>query len=263
MSIESSFNRTWLPSDDTFVSFGSGADIDMAFDDAALSDRFDYGTSGLLASLADVDPTVVQVAADAVMHRHLAWRWAISEAAKLEPGSVLALPTAPFKAYKHRAVAVTVTDPSIPAPLEPTGLWNHDELFTAAVDLCELAEGEQAVSAQLPRMGSVRYKAAASVVPGPKVTSFAVHAKGASEPLSVHPTMPLARKAALLLARDKQNGPLELEVRPVVTKADGAPLVSVTRHVVACKRPVKVLLASVKNPDKELAVDGWLFVGRR
>lgn len=263
MAVTSDFDRSWLPQvPGVFVSYGAGADVDAAFDDAALSDRFDYGTTGLVPSLATFDPAAEHDVHDHPVHRHLAWREALDFLTHAEPGALAAFAVAPLRDFKHRNAAVIVTDPAVRAPLEPIELFAYPELFAAATDLVELEAGEFFASASLPRMGSVRYKAAALSVPGPKVTRFGVYAAGTFEPISVHDSAPLAKKAALVLARDKAAGPLSLEVRPIVTKEGGQPIVAVSRAVVACKRPVKVLVASPKNPEKPVKTEGWVFAGR-
>jgi hypothetical protein len=264
MSIESTFDPSWLTATaGVFVSYGSGADVDMAFDDAALTDRFEYGTSGRVASLADADPSSVTATGSDPVHRHVAWRQALELAPTLEPGALLAIPVAPFRVYKHRVASVQVTDPDVPGPLEAGGLWLYPQLHEAAAAVAEPAENEVAVSSACPRVGSVRYKAAAVAIPGPKVPRFAVYVNSEPAPHSVHDKAPAARKAALEIARDKTRGPLEVHVLQVAGKADGEPLLRVTRTVVACRRPVRVLLASVKAPEKPIGVDGWLFVGRQ
>lgn len=263
MSVETMFNREWLGTDhDVFVSYGNGSDIDQAYDDAALSDRIEYGTAGVTASLEKADPAWPRSIHDGPMHRHQAWALVLEMLPDIQPGTLHAIPVAPMKAYRHRTVNVTVTDPSLPAPAVPGSLWMFPALAEAAASMVTLDQGETAVSAALPRLGSARYKASAAAHAGPKHTMFAVVPEGEWKPLSVHTSASEARRAALTVARDKSNGPLTLEIRPVVTKADGAPLITVKREPVACRRPIRVLVASLKNEDKPLPVDGWVLFGR-
>lgn len=262
--METTFQRTWLGDVSAgFVSYGSGADIDAAFDDAALSDRFDFGSSGLVPSVNDVDPAGERVVHDSVLHRHQAWRRAIAEMRSAHPGVLYAIPVAPLKAFRHRNVNVIVTDPVVDGPSQPEGLWRYPELVDAASGLVELPDGEVVVSGSVVRKPSVRYKATSVVPAGAREPRFAVYLQGHAEPLSMHDTAAAAKKAAMLLARDKSAGMLQLEIRQVIGRQGGEPLIAVSRQAVACKRFVRLLVASPKSSDKPLPVDGWLFYGVR
>ena len=265
MAAETEFRREWTSGTNSgFVAYGQGTDIDGAFDDAALSDRFETGTSGLIPSCSDVDPAGPRQVADTTVHRHAAWRAALAGLPLISAGVLHCIPVAPLKAFKHRNVNVVITDPAFPGPVDQGGLWLYPALFeaAAAVALPDLQDGEEFVSGHSPRKPSVRYKAAAVAGAGPKEAHYIVVEAGGWAPLSAHRSASEARRAALALARDKTAGPLELEVRQAVSRHSGVPLFAISRHAVACRRPVRLLAAARKVPGRPLPVDGWLFYGR-
>lgn len=260
---ETVFQRSWVRAiEGAYVSYGAGADIDAAFDDAALSDRFEFGSSGVIPSLDQVDPAGDRVLHAGPLHRHTAWREAIRELPQCPSGALHAIPVAPLKAYRHRTANVTWTDPAIVGPDGPDGLWCYEELLVAASTSVELGDAESVVSGVQARKPSVRYKAAAEAFKGPKEARYVVVPAGQWAPLGEFTTASEARRFALGLARDKSNSQLSLEIRQVSYREGHKPLIAVTRTPIACRRPLRLLVAAPKHPERDLATDGWLFFGR-
>ena len=242
-----------------FLSYGPQQDLDAAFDEAALTDQFDLGTLGFTPSLQGVDPAAVQ-ASDEPVHPHLALRQALRELPTMEPGEVRGQAVRALKDFTHSTLRLTLEDPSLAYPLEPGPLWAHDSIIDAVAQAAPSDLKGVVVSALVPRPGSRKYAARAVAYTGPKVTTFGVfNADGVL--LSEHASASLARKDALLLARDKSRGAGTWDIRPIVRRPDGMPFVRVERALVACKVPVVAQVAIEKEPIRE-TVHGWLFYGR-
>jgi hypothetical protein len=242
-----------------FIAFGSGSDIDQAFDAAVTIERFELGTNGQIPSLADVDPAADRVVRGAIMHPHQAIAQLLDDVLAQEPGIVLAQAVAPLNAYKHerRRFVLESLEHNYPqdcgliVPLA-TALRAEVEGLLPEADRASLV-GIELVSA--PRR---RFKVGATPVRGPRQTRFAI--MSGNYVLELHDNQAAARKAAMLRAKEATDA-LELEIRPYVSRNDGEPFLRIQRRLVTQRATVKAVLAAEKNPQRQRCA-GWIFAGR-
>lgn len=242
-----------------FLSYGPQQDLDAAFDEASLTDQFDLGTLGATPSLQGVDPAAVRTIEEPI-HPHLALRQALRELPSMDPGEVRGQAVRALKDFTHSTLRITLEDPTLDYPSEPGALWASDSIVAAVTQAAPSDMQGVVVSASIPRLGSRKYAARAVAHTGPKVTTFGVFEADGTL-LSEHATASLARKDALLLARDKTRGAGTWDVRPIIRRPEGMPFVRVERALIACKVPVVAQVAVEKQPIRE-TVHGWLFYGR-
>jgi hypothetical protein len=241
-----------------FADHGRGADLDEAFEAAADETRDAFGTSGVIPSAASYSAGDVTVVSDVATS---AARAQVLGLRDLAPGALEARATAADTLFKRRRVRVNLEDTD--ALRTPGVLELTEEVEAWTLGLVELEEGEFVEGVEVLRSRS-RFKPLASSFTGPKSNTFVVTRKGSDEVLASGATAAEAKREAAALAK---AGPVDgqevytLEVTQASRRADGNPLVSIERTLVAQKYVVQVSLARLKDPTK-LKTSGWLFLGR-
>lgn len=240
-----------------FIAFGLGKDIDEAFDAAVTTDRFELGSSGLVPSVVDVDPSTGKSVLGEGRHPWEAVNLLVGAAAGAERGSVLACSVTTLTAWRQTKTRLVLDDAAIELP-DQVGLvlpvsTSLDHAVRAA-----LPAGAALVSVEMVRPPKRRYKVTATSVKGPRKPGYAVIENGTV--LSIHPNASLARRAAVDAAKASPAA-RSLEVRPWISRNETDPYLHVTRGLVAQKAVVKAVTAELKNPEKTKTV-GWLFAGR-
>lgn len=242
-----------------FIAFGSGGDIDQAFDAAVTIERFELGTSGQVPSLADVDPAAERVVRGDTMHPHQALAELLDLVYEQEPGVVLAQAVAPLNAYKHERRRFVLESLEHSYPQNCGLILPLDSALRAEVEgLLPEEDRARLVGVELVSTPRRRFKVSAMPVRGPRTTRFAV--MSGNYVLDLHANQALARKAAMLRAKESTDA-LELEIRPYVSRNDGEPFLRIERRLVTQRATIKAVLATEKNPQRQRCA-GWVFVGR-
>ena len=244
-----------------FIAFGPGADIDRALDAAVTVERFELGTSGSVASLADLDPAAPRTVHTEPTHPYTALDLVIAALPESPRGTLVAVAVTPMSAWKHERRRVRLDGVQHRLPDTPGLLLPLDEGLRAS--LVEGLPGQDAagalVGAELLAEPRRRFKVKATTVKGTRKAGYAVF--DGETMVEIHPNVSLARKAAVLRAK-AGHGPMRLSVRPWIGRGeDASPYVVVERSMVAQKAPVRVYLATEKRPENRKCV-GWIFAGR-
>jgi len=243
-----------------FIAFGPGADIDRALDAAVTVERFELGTSGVVASLADLDPAAPRSIVSEPVHPYRALDQVMRALPTSERGHLIAFAVTPMSAWKHERRRVKVDGiehhlPDTPGLLLPldTGLRGTLLAQLPAEDAGRLVGGELLAE---PRR---RYKVKATGVKGPRKAGYAIF--DGDRLVAVHPNSSLARKAGVAMAK-AGSGAMRLSIRPWVGRnEDAAPYIIVERALASQKAAVRVHLAVEKRPENRKCV-GWIFAGR-
>lgn len=243
-----------------FIAFGPGADIDRALDAAVTVERFELGTSGVVASLADLDPAAPRSVIAEPAHPYLGLDRAMRALPSSERGTLLAIAVTPMSAWKHERRRVRIEGiehalPDVPGLLLPLGDTLRETLLTGL----PADDRPRLVGVELLGEPRRRYKVKATGVKGPRKAGYAIF--DGERVIETHPTSSLARKAAIAMAK-AGNGTMRLSIRPWIGRNDdAAPYVVVDRTMTSQKAAVRLHLATEKRPENRKCV-GWIFAGR-
>lgn len=242
-----------------FIAFGPGTDIDRALDAAVTVERFELGSSGVVPSLADLDPAAPRIVHAEPVHPYVALDRLMRDLPGSERGMLMAVAVTPMNAWKHERRRIRIDGVAHRLPDTPGLLLPLDTDLRAEL-VAQLADGgERLVGAELIAEPRRRYKVKATSIKGPRKAGYAIFDGGRL--VEVHPTGSLARKAAVTMAK-AGNGTMQLSIRPWIGRNDdAAPYVVVERVMVAQKAAVRVHLATEKRPENRKCV-GWIFAGR-
>jgi len=240
-----------------FIAFGLGKDIDEAFDAAVTTDRFELGSSGLVPSVVDVDPSTDKQIVGEGRHPWEAINLLVGAAANAEQGAVIACSVTTLSAWRQTKTRLVLDDATLELP-DQIGLVLPVSTSLDHAVRSALPGGAALVSVELVRPPKRRYKVTATSIKGPRKPGYAVIENGTV--LSTHPNSSLARRAAVETAKASQ-AVRNLEVRPWISRNDTDPYLRVTRAMIAQKAVVKAVTAELKNPEKTKTV-GWVFAGR-
>lgn len=243
-----------------FIAFGMGPDIDRALDAAVTVERFELGTSGTVPSLADLDPAAPRTVHGEPVHPYIALDRVMAALPTSERGLLIAQAVTPLNAWKHdrrrvRVEGTTHRFPDTPGLLLPVEDGLRDVLLAGL----PAEDTARFVGAELLGEPRRRYKVKATGIKGPRKAGYAIFA--GEKLLETHPSISLARKAAVALAK-AGTGELALSIRPWIGRNDdAAPYVLVERAMVVQKAAVRVHLATEKRPENRRCV-GWILAGR-
>lgn len=258
-----------------FISYGAGADIDEAFDEATAAAGNEHGYTGAHPSLAAADADTVTAAGTRAVPGPAAalTLGAAFAASELTPGVVHAFPVAVSSAFTRRRARVTLTDTSLVVPSTPGPLGHLDDALREAVlgalrDAgAPLEETEQLESVEVVRVRS-RYKPVATPIPGKSQSSFAlldpatdqIVAKGFANAGEARRHAVAQAKVGPLSTVGTDPETAALEVIKVTRREGDQPLVRVARDRVRTTIVLKVVMVTEKNAART-KVAGWLFAG--
>lgn len=258
-----------------FVTYGPGADLDVAFDAAVAAAGNVHGFTGAHPSLAVADPTRLDVTTGiprtlAANVLHIAGHL---NGGALAAGTVYAYPVAAPSAYTRRRLRLTLDNPADAFGHDVGAIVHLDERSHQQLAEAAAAAGdpfgvqEVVESAEVVRRRD-RFKPVATVNRGSSAASFALLDPATNTLVATgFPNAGAARREAVARAK---MGPLStsgpdadiagLHVIKIVTRPDNQPLIDVRRDRVKHTCVAKVVLAQVKNPDKTRTI-GWVFAG--
>lgn len=243
-----------------FIAFGQGVDIDRALDAAVTVERFELGTSGVVASLADLDPAAPRSVHAEPVHPYRALDQVMGSLPTSERGHLIAVSVTPMSAWKHERRRIRVEGvehqlPDTPGLLLPLETGLRETL----VSQLAVEDAGRLVGAELLAEPRRRYKVKATGVKGPRKAGYAIF--DGDRLVEIHPSSSLARKSAVAMAK-VGNGAMRLSIRPWIGRnEDASPYVIVERVLAAQKAAVRVHLATEKRPENRKCV-GWIFAGR-
>lgn len=242
-----------------FIAFGQGPDIDRALDAAVTVERFELGTSGVVASLADLDPAAPREVHAEPVHPYTALDRIMTALPESERGQLLAFAVTPMSAWKHEKRRIRLDGITYPLPDTPGLLLPLPASVRETVTPLLGEDAPRLVGVELLTEPRRRYRVKATGIKGPRKAGYAVF--DGEKLLEVHPSSSLARKAAILRAKEG-SGAMRLSIRPWIGRnEDASPYVVVERALVSQKAPVRVHLATEKRPENRKCV-GWIFAGR-
>lgn len=252
-----------------FIGLGKGADADEAFDDAVDTARYEFGHVGHGPSLASASPDL-EVAATEPLPLKLAI-WTAQQALAEIPGGVThAIPVCADGAFRRRRVLLRPVDamlelPHIPGPLRPGR--EPVSLFTAVLNAAKAAglgpEPTEMIEEVDLRNIRERHKVVAVSFKGKGTNRFCLLDEQ-GKLVDGGPSASDARRIAVATLRDKsyhQGEETRFEIRKVVGRENGDPLMRVERQLVGQRATLRVSYLSAKQPDKPRKVVGWLFYG--
>lgn len=243
-----------------FIAFGQGADIDRALDAAVTVERFELGTSGVVASLADLDPAAPRNVFSEPVHPYVGLDQVMGAVPTNERGQLIAVAVTPMSAWKHERRRIRIEGvehhlPDTPGLLLPLETGLRGSLVSQLTD----EDAARLVGAELLAEPRRRYKVKATGVKGPRKAGYAIF--DGDRLIEVHPSSSLARRSAVALAK-AGSGAMRLSIRPWIGRNDDAsPYVVVERVLATQKAAVRVHLATEKRPENRKCV-GWIFAGR-
>lgn len=264
-----------LPHPDAFASYGHGADLDDAYDDATTTAGNTHGYTGTHPSLASTNPERVHptntppttAAATALRITELL------TTTPPAPGHVTAYPVAPPSAFTRRRVRITLDDPNLHLPDTPGPVTHLTEELTAIIRTAIADTGEPVTNTETIETVDVtrarsRYKPVVETYRGKTQSTYAVwNPTNRVIVADDFPTAGTARRAAVELSK---AGPLtdeypepptsDLEIIRVTRRDTGDPYLRVTRTRIRQTVTLKVVLITEKNPDKTRTI-GWAFTG--
>ena len=263
-------DRRWVGDvNGAFAGVGAGDDVDVAFDDAVDAACYDVGHAGAVASPADVDASSLLVTGGVPVSLAVALRTA--RAALLvgvAPGVVHAVALCAPSTHRRRRPVLRIIDPTFEVGNVVGPVFDVSEGFADRIR-AELVVAEaglnsnELVEAVELRSVTQRFKVITTPERGKSEREFQVFDDTRHVVSFGHATASLARRAAIDLAKAGAVGGKDvfgLEVRAVVGRAGGRPLVAVRRERVAQRVSLRVTVAAAKDQAR-VKVTGWLFYG--
>jgi hypothetical protein len=248
----------------SWITYGDGADLDGAHDDAVSSAWFDLGRTRSTASV--IDTPLADVVIDDAPAVPFDVAVSIAQQRLIDDIDVqsFALRVATPTSYRRRRVAVRVTDPAFTFPSVPGRVeFVSSDLAAHLNSLAETSSGELLGAVELHRAVRAGYKPVVTRNQGKSVTNYGVFIAGSwGEPLSVHPSVAEARRWAVATLK---AGPVAddetavLEVRPIISRNDSYAIASVERRRVRQAAAVRLDLWEAKD---QIRLAGWVIAGR-
>jgi hypothetical protein len=255
----------------SFIALSADPDLDGAFDDSVDTAWYEYGHSNQVPSIAQGDPGDIEVVDPAPITRALALAQAQTGLLTATPGVVYARPLCSDGTYRRRRVSLVITDPTITLPTTSGPVTFLDlDLRSAILDAAEQAgvgpESQELLEAVDIRTHRQRFKPVATPNAGSTERVFE-----AIDPVTRHvvasgPTAGAARREAVAamkagLAPGNETDTYTLEIYQRVGRVDGLPLISIERVRVTQRASLRLSYLTLKNPDKDPKIVGWLFYG--
>lgn len=245
-----------------WITYGAGADLDSAYDDAISSAWFDLGrtrnqSSVIDASLADIE--IMQISPLPYDSAIAYAQRTLCDTSRVNP---IAIAVGRGKNYKIRRVNVKVTDPLFGFS-DTIGKLKYvsDELHDHLRVLVGASDVEILGSVQLRRPERSGFKVVSSKNIGKNVTNYEVFIAGGNAPLSTHRTLSEATKCAKEIARKRdlvRNEEIRLEIRGVITRNESNALLTVDRNRVRQSALLRVDVYEAKESVKNV---GWVIAG--
>ena len=247
----------------SFITYGTGADLDAAVDDATSTAWFDLGRAQLAPSIASANPDRVRLVTFAPLPLDVAVLEAQRLLAGLDEGDTIAVPVAGASAFRRRRVQVRLDDAALDiAPVLGPVVRPDEPLIAAVTIAAALNVGEVIGSLELKRHRA-RFKPVTTKNVGDRTTTWEITRRDTGEVITSHSSQSEARRAAVLAAKSgtPEGGPVVYDITARVTRGDKTPFMSVERARVSQTAVVKVELHTAKE-DKTPKVIGYVIAGK-
>lgn len=247
---------------------GEGADMDAALDDAVEVAHDEVGHSGVVPSVADVDPSSVEPKDGPALPLEVVVSQAVREVAadEVAPGTLRAARVATPASWKRRKVTLRIDDPDV-----EIGKSGTVAVLTAELEgylrekLVEAGEDLDGTLVELVEVRNLRgrWKPEVTTRKGKRAPKYVAVVRETGEVVGEGRTAGEARRAAVAVARAGAVGDLEqytLDIEQRIRLEEG-PVIEVKRARIAQRGSLRITLATEKDPAKTKTA-GWLFYGQ-
>lgn len=244
---------------DCFITFGVGADVDNALDDATSSAWYELGRSHNEPSIVNIKPDTVKVLDLTPLPQDTARNKAYEVLENLTPGQCVAIKVASPGNYKKRKVLIKVEDTSFEIPDQIGKVYNlNGELLSNVEKISTKTTEELLGSIEIKRRKS-KYKAIPLSIEPKKTNHWLLSEDLTKGYLKKFDTLKEAKREASILMKTSQKK--EINIYQVTSKSETGYLFGYKNNLIKQTALLKLELF-VKNEEVKEKTIGYIFVGR-